>query len=130
MACRNPLLAAERERNRQELLAATEAKLEEVLTATRRLRQPPEETLSAADTVRQYKRLSPVERAFRSLKSMDLKVRPIHHHLPDRVHAHVLLCMLAYYVEWHMGQAWAPMLFADADPKAGEALRSSVVAPA
>ena len=184
----NPLLAAERARKRQELLAATEAKLDEVLTATRRLRRPlrgkdkiglavgkvlgrykmskhflleiedhgfscrrnqesiareaaldgiyvirtnvAEEKLSAADTVRQYKQLSAVERALRSWKSMDLKVRPIHHHLADRVRAHVFLCMLAYYVEWHMRQAWAPLLFADADPEAGEAQRGSVVAPA
>jgi transposase len=188
IACRNPLLAAERARKRQELLAATEAKLDEVLAATRRLRRPlrgkdkiglavgkvlgrykmskhflleiedhgfscrrnqesiareaaldgiyvirtnvAEEKLSAADTVRQYKQLSAVERAFRSWKSMDLKVRPIHHHLADRVRAHVFLCMLAYYVEWHMRQAWAPLLFADADPEAGEARRGSVVAPA
>jgi hypothetical protein len=90
----------------------------------------PEPVLSAEDTVRQYKQLAAVERAFRSFKSMDLKVRPIHHHLPDRVRAHVFLCMLAYYVEWHMRQAWAPILFADADPEAGEALRGSVVTPA
>jgi Transposase DDE domain len=87
-------------------------------------------TLSAQDTVRQYKRLSVVERAFRTLKSIDLKVRPIHHHLADRVRAHILLCMLAYYVEWHMRQALAPLLFADEEPEAGQALRASAVAPA
>ena len=85
---------------------------------------------SAEDTVRYYKELSHVERAFRSLKSVDLKVRPIHHRTEDRVRAHVLLCMLAYYVEWHMRRALAPMLFDDADPAAGEALRTSIVAPA
>ena len=86
--------------------------------------------LSAEQTVRDYKRLSVVERAFRSLKNVDLKVRPIHHHLADRVRAHVLLCMLAAYVEWHMKQALTPLLFIDEEPQAGEALRSSVVAPA
>jgi hypothetical protein len=85
---------------------------------------------SAEDAVRYYKELSNVERAFRSLKSVDLKVRPIHHRTENRVRAHVLLCMLAYYVEWHMRRALAPMLFDDADPAAGEALRASIVAPA
>jgi transposase len=85
---------------------------------------------SSEDAVRYYKELSKVERAFRSLKSIDLKVRPIHHHLENRVRAHVFLCMLAYYVEWHMRRSLATMLFDDADPAAGEALRSSVVAPA
>jgi len=85
---------------------------------------------SAEDAVRYYKELSQVERAFRSMKSVDLKVRPIHHRTENRVRAHVLLCMLAYYVEWHMRRALAPMLFDDADPAAGEALRSSIVAPA
>ena len=83
--------------------------------------------LDREQTVLAYKRLAGVERAFRSLKSMDLKVRPIHHRLPDRVRAHVFLAMLAYYVEWHMRQAWAPILFDDEDH--GER-RSSPVAPA
>ena len=61
---------------------------------------------------------------------MDLKVRPIHHHLADRVRAHILLCMLAYYVEWHIKQALTSLLFADEEPDAGEALRASIVAPA
>lgn len=87
-------------------------------------------TLSAADTVGTYKGLSAVERAFRSLKTVDLKIRPIHHRLAKRVRAHVFLCMLAYYVEWHMRQALAPMLFDDHDPAAGVAARASVVAPA
>ena len=90
----------------------------------------PPGTLDAQQTVRAYKGLSQAERAFRSLKTVDLKVRPIHHHLADRVRAHVLLCMLAYYVEWHMRQELAPVLFDDEDPQAGEALRASVVAPA
>jgi transposase len=85
---------------------------------------------SSEDAVRYYKELSKVERAFRSLKSVDLKVRPIHHRLENRVRAHVFLCMLAYYVEWHMRRSLAPMLFDDSDPAAGAALRSSVVAPA
>ena len=84
---------------------------------------------SSEDAVRYYKELSKVERAFRSLKSVDLKVRPIHHRTGNRVRAHIFLCMLAYYVEWHMRRSLAPMLFDDADPAAGEALRASVVAP-
>lgn len=78
----------------------------------------PPERLSAADTVRSYKQLSQVERAFRSLKTIDLKVRPIHHRLGGRVRAHIFLCMLAYYVEWHMREAWRPLLFADEDQAA------------
>lgn len=88
------------------------------------------DTLDAEQTVRAYKALSNAERAFRSLKTVDLKVRPIHHRLADRVRAHVLLCMLAYYVEWHMRQALAPMLFDDDEKAIGDALRRSVVAPA
>jgi hypothetical protein len=75
----------------------------------------PTERLSAEDTVRSYKSLSQVERAFRSLKTVDLKVRPIRHRLEKRVRAHVFLCMLAYYVEWHMREAWRPLLFCDED---------------
>ena len=170
VVCRNPLLAAERQRKRQELLAATEKDLAPIAAATTRqnrlLRGAAEigmrvgkvinrhkmakhfvttitddtftyrrdedkiaaeeqldglyivrsnvepEQFDAAQTVRAYKDLSKVERAFRSLKSVDLKVRPIHHRRADRVRAHVLLCMLAYYVEWHMRHALAPLLFA------------------
>jgi transposase len=72
-------------------------------------------TLDAPEAVRSYKRLTEVERAFRCLKTVDLHVRPIYHRAPDRVRAHVLLCMLAYYVQWHMCQAWRPLLFADED---------------
>jgi transposase len=187
IACRNPLLAEERSRKRQELLAATEKRLEQIVAATQGKRRPlqgkekigiaigkalgrykmskhfqftvqetsfayqrnadsiakeaaldgvyvlrtsvAQQGLSAEETVRNYKQLSVVERAFRSLKSVDLKVRPIHHHLPDRVRAHVLLCMLAAYVEWHLKQALAPLLFIDEQPEIGQALRSSVVAP-
>ena len=86
--------------------------------------------LDAEGTVRAYKRLSAVERAFRSLKTVDLKVRPIFHHAANRVRAHVFLCMLAYYVEWHMRQRLKPLLFDDDDAAAAEAARPSVVAPA
>jgi len=85
------------------------------------------EQLDREQTVLAYKRLATVERAFRSLKSVDLNVRPIHHRLPDRVRAHVFLAMLAYYVEWHMRQALAPVLFDDEEH--GET-RPSPVAPA
>ena len=185
IVCRNPLLAAERHRKRQELLAATEKELEPIVAATRRPNNPlrgaadigvrvgkvinrykvakhfvttitdesfafhrdeagiadeqqldglyivrsnvEPEQFDAAQTVRAYKDLSKVERAFRSLKSVDLKVRPIYHRRADRVRAHVLLCMLAYYVEWHMRQDLAPLLFDDHDPAAAERQRSSVV---
>lgn len=73
----------------------------------------PAERLEAADSVRSYKRLALVEQAFRSLKGIDLMVRPIHHRTADRVRAHILLCLLAYYVEWHLRQAWEPLLFED-----------------
>jgi len=85
------------------------------------------EQMSAPDCVRSYKSLSRVERAFRTLKS-DLQIRPIHHRLAERVRAHIFLCMLAYYVEWHMRQAWAPLLFADEDQVAK--LTRDPVAPA
>ena len=74
--------------------------------------------MSAPDAVRNYKSLSQVERAFRSLKTIDLHVRPIHHRVADRVRSHIFLCMLAYYVEWHMKEAWRPLLFADEEPGA------------
>ena len=73
----------------------------------------PTERLCAEDTVRSYKNLTHVERAFRSLKGMDLLIRPIWHHTEDHVRAHIFICMLAYYVEWHMRQALAPLLFGD-----------------
>jgi len=74
--------------------------------------------LSAADTVRHYKALSQVERAFRSIKTMDLEVRPIRHYQEQRVRTHLFLCMLAYYVKWHMMEAWRPLLFADEEQQA------------
>ena len=69
--------------------------------------------MDSPDCVRHYKSLANVERAFRSLKTIDLKVRPIHHRTADRVRAHIFLCMLAYYVEWHMREAWRELMFAD-----------------
>mgnify|MGYP001567943945 CR=1 FL=1 len=90
----------------------------------------PAEVFSSEQAVRNYKSLSGVERAFRSLKTVDLHVRPIHHRQPDRVRAHIFLCVLAYYVEWHMRQDLAPLLFDDDDKAAAEKLRASVVAPA
>jgi Transposase DDE domain len=90
----------------------------------------PAAALDDAGTVRSYKSLSLVERAFRCLKTVDLQIRPVYHWLAERVRAHVLLCMLAYYLEWHMRRRLAPMLYDDADKEAAEALRSSVVAKA
>ena len=188
IACRNPLLAEERKRKREELLTATEKQLEKIRVATQRKRRPlrgkkeiglavgkvlgrykmgkhlqltieedrfdwqrkpasiereaaldgiyvirtsvPASNLTGQQVVATYKSLSTVERAFRSMKSVDLKVRPIHHHDPDRVKAHVFLCMLAYYVEWHMRRALAPLLFDEEDHEAAETQRSSIVAPA
>ena len=84
--------------------------------------------MTGEDAVRSYKRLSNVERAFRSLKGIDLKVRPIYHHLDDRVRVHIFLCMLAYYVEWHMKEAWRELLFSDEEQEAK--LTREPVAPA
>ena len=88
----------------------------------------PAEHLDAAETVQAYKDLSRVERAFRSLKSVDLDIRPIRHWTADRVRAHVFLCMLAYHVEWHLRDALAPLLFHDTDLAAAKAERTSPVA--
>ena len=188
IVCRNPLLAAERGRKREQLLAATEKQLEPIAAATRRRANPlrgkaeiglrvgkvinrykvakhfitaiedtrfsfrrdtekiaaeaaldglyivrsnvEPEQMDDACTVRAYKNLANVERAFRSLKTADLKVRPFYHRRADRVRAHVLLCMLAYWVEWHMREKLRPLLFDDHDPKAAERKRRSIVAPA
>ncbi len=89
----------------------------------------PAQSLKSADAVRAYKRLGNVEKAFRTFKGIDLRVRPIHHRLEDRVRAHLFLCMLAYYVEWHMRQALAPLLYVDEDLDAIRATRDPV-APA
>jgi len=171
VVCRNPLLAEERGRKREELLQVTERQIEKIVQATKRKKRPlrgkdkialrlgkvigrrkmekhfkieitetsleyhrkeesikeekkldgfyvirtslPAKSISAAAAVRAYKSLARVERAFRSLKTVDLKVRPIYHRLEKRVRAHVFLCMLAYYVEWHMRRALKPLLFDD-----------------
>jgi transposase len=89
----------------------------------------PAERLSAADGVRSYKRLTLVEQAFRCLKGIDLLVRPIYHHTAERVRAHILLCLLAYYVEWHLRQKWEPLLFED-EELALDRNRRDPVAPA
>jgi transposase len=188
IVCRNPLLAEERARKRQELLAATEKELEKIVTATQRPRNRlrsaarigmavgkvlnrfkvakhfdltiranhfayhrnetriaaeaaldgiyvirasvSSEVLSPEGTVRTYKDLSKVERAFRSMKTVDLKVRPVFHWLDDRIRSHVFLCMLAYYVEWHLRRRLAPVLFDDHEREEAEAARSSIVARA
>ena len=77
-----------------------------------------EQRMKTDDLVRSYKLLTQVERAFRSFKNIDLKVRPIRHRRENRVRAHIFLCMLSYYVLWHMMEAWRPLLFADEDQQA------------
>ena len=188
VVCRNPELAAERTRTREDLLVATEKDLTRIKAAVGRKRDPlrgtakialavgevlntykmkkhfdleiadatfsftrktaeiaaeaatdglyvvrtslSETTLDDAATVRSYKSLALVERAFRCIKTVDLHVRPVYHWLADRVRAHVFLCMLAYYLEWHMRRCLAPMLFDDTDKAEAEAQRRSVVAQA
>lgn len=88
-----------------------------------------EADMSAEAAVLNYKRLAEVERAFRTLKGVDLQVRPIRHRLEERVKAHIFLTMLAYYVQWHLAEAWKPLLFAD-EAQAGEARERDPVAPA
>ena len=185
VVCRNPLLAEERSRKREELLRASEMEFEKIVLATRRRRQPlrgadriglrvgqvrnkykvgkhfdfaitedsfnfsrkeerirdeaaldgiyivrtnvPQQEFTAEEAVRAYKSLSVVERAFRTMKTVDLKVRPIYHRKADRVRAHVFLCMLAYYVEWDMREKLAPLLFDDHDRASAEARRKSPV---
>ena len=188
VVCRNPILAKERARKREELLQSTERELDKIVRATERPQRKLKgkdkiamrigkvvnkykvakhfhvsireegcsyerkeasiaqeaaldgiyvirssvapEAMSASRTVEAYKDLSHVERAFRCYKSIDLKVRPVHHRREDRVRSHVFLCMLAYYVEWHMRKALAPLLFDDEDQHTAKTQRSSVVAPA
>jgi len=188
IACRNPLLAEERARTREELLQATERELEKIVLRTKRQKRPlrgrdkigiavgkvvnrykmgkhflleiseggfsyrrdearivREAALDGLyvirtsvqggeftpeGAVRAYKGLALVERAFRCMKGVDLRVRPVGHWRERRVRAHVLLCMLAYYVEWHMRRALAPLLFSEEQKETAEALRTSVVAPA
>jgi transposase len=187
VACRNPLLGAERARKREALLAATEKELEKIVKAVTRERRPlrgqdrigvrvgrvlgrfkmakhfryeitdaafrferdperiedeaaldgiyvirttvPKEQMTAEAAVEAYKNLSQVERAFRSTKT-DLDIRPLHHHTEPRVRAHVFLCMLAYYVEWHLRRSLAPLLFQDHDRAAAAGERANVVAKA
>src|SRR5215471_9913600 len=88
----------------------------------------PSERLSTEDSIRSYKRLSLVERMFRCLKGLDLLVRPIHHRLEPRVRAHLLICMLAYYVEWHLRQVWKPLLFEDEELEQDRDRRAPVAA--
>jgi Transposase DDE domain len=88
----------------------------------------PSERLSTEDSIRSYKRLSLVERMFRGLKGLDLLVRPIHHRLEPRVRAHLLICMLAYYVEWHLRQVWKPLLFEDEELEQDRDRRDPVAA--
>jgi len=90
----------------------------------------PRDRLDSAEVVLAYKSLARVEHAFRSLKTVDIEVRPVFHYAGDRVRAHVFLCMLAYYLEWHMRQALAPILFDDHDRAAADASRASPVAKA
>ena len=188
VVCKNPLLAQERRRKRDELLALTEADLSKIQTRVVREKKPlrgagaigkavgavmgkrkmakhfeltitdeafsftrkteaiadearfdgfyvlrtslPAEQADAAATVRAYKSLAQVERAFRCIKTVDLELRPVFHWTAPRVRAHVLLCMLAYYLEWHMRKPLAPMLFDDHDRAAAEAERVSPVAKA
>jgi hypothetical protein len=112
---------------RDEVKIAEEAALDGIYVVRTSVQKA---ALDTEEAVRAYKDLGHVEQAFRSYKTVDLKVRPIYHYLVDRVRAHVFLCMLAYYVEWHMRQALAPLLFDDDDKAAAEAQRDSPVAPA
>ncbi|MBV9687158.1 MAG: IS1634 family transposase [Alphaproteobacteria bacterium] len=186
IVCRNPDLARERARKRDELLAATERDLSRIAARVRRRHEPlrgqaaiglavgavidrhkmgkhfaltisddsfvyrrkpesingeahldglyvvrtslPAASMNARETVRAYKDLARVERAFRALKSVDLQIRPVHHWIEPRVRAHVFLCMLAYYIEWHLREAWAPILFHDHDREAAQQARASPVA--
>lgn len=188
VCCRNPLLARERARKREELLGATERELAKVAAACARERRPlrgadaiglrvgrvigrykmakhflleitddafiyrrdterigaeaaldgiyvlrtsvADQALAPDQVVETYKRLASVERAFRCIHGEDIGVRPIHHRLPERVRAHVLICMLAYHLEWHLRAALGPILFHETDPHGAAALRPSPVAPA
>jgi transposase len=104
-----------------------EARLDGIYVVRTNLKAP---SLDDSATVRAYKSLAQVERAIRSIKTVDLHIRPIFHWTPPRVRAHVFLCMLAYHVEWHLRQRLAPMLYDDAEKATAEALRTSVVAKA
>ena len=110
---------------RREAAIEAEAKLDGLYVIRSSL---PQEAMEAEELVASYKSLAQVERAFRSLKAVDLQIRPVYHWLETRVRAHLFLCMLAYYVEWHMRQRLAPLLYADHDK--AQAQRISIVAPA
>ena len=112
---------------RDEAAIAAEAQLDAIYVLRTSL-SPAQ--LDAAGTMRAYKSLAHVERAFRSLKSIDLAVRPVFHWTVPRVRAHVFLCLLAYYLEWHMRRDLAPLLFDDHDRAAAAAQRATPVAPA
>jgi hypothetical protein len=109
---------------RNETRIAAEAQLDGIYVVRTSVKP---QALTSADAVRAYKDLSTVERAFRCLKTVDLKIRPIFHWLDDRIRAHVFLCMLAYYVEWHMRQKLAPLLFDDHQRDEAETTRASIV---
>jgi|CXWL01.1.fsa_nt_gi transposase len=188
VVCRNPALAEQRARKRNELLQATEDQLEPIRLATRRKRNPlrgekeiglrvgkvigkhkmakhfdltitansfaytrreaaireeaaldglyvvrssvDQKQMNSEQVVETYKSLAKVERAFRCLKTVDLSLRPIYHRNDDRIRSHVFICMLAYYVEWHMREKLRPVLFADDDQEAAAAARASIVAAA
>jgi len=108
-----------------EAAVAAEAALDGIYVVRTSL--PPEQ-LDSADTVRSYKLLADVERAFRCMKTVDLNIRPIYHWSENRVRAHIFLCMLAYYVQWHMIEAWRPLLFCDEEQEAKK--QRDPVAPA
>ena len=112
---------------RNESRIAAEADLDGIYVIRTSVRP---DALASEEAVRAYKDLSTVERAFRSLKTADLKVRPIFHWLDDRIRAHVFLCMMAYYIEWHMGEKLAPLLFDDHERDEAETTRVSIVQPA
>ena len=113
--------------SRKEQHIAEEAKLDGIYVVRTNVAAS---ELTSEEAVRTYKQLSVVERAFRSIKTVGLKVRPIYHYRSERIQCHIFLCMLAYYVQWHMMQRLAPMLFAEEDADAARAARTSVVAPA
>jgi hypothetical protein len=112
---------------RDEVAIAEEALLDGIYVVRSNVAK---EEMSSGDLVKSYKSLSQVERAFRSMKTVDLKVRPIYHYKEERVRAHVLLCMLAYHVEWHLRQDLAPLLYQDQDKDVSESERTSPVAKA
>lgn len=113
---------------RNEEAIAREARLDGLYVV--RVGRVSQEEMDSAGLVRSYKQLANVEKAFRNIKTIDLEVRPIFHRVEDMVRAHVFVCMLGYYVDWHMREALVPMLFAEEDRQAAEAKRENVVAPA